>query len=75
LKEVKNMWPWYEYWHPWRWAWPRYWPAVPYAWPWPPIPKEQEIAMLEDQARMLERELDSIRSRLEELKKQEVKNA
>jgi hypothetical protein len=31
--------------------------------------------MLEDQARMLERELDSIRSRLEEVKKQEVKNA
>jgi hypothetical protein len=69
------MWPWYGYWHPWRWAWPRYWPAVPYAWPWAPIPKEQEIAMFEDQARMLESELGSIRSRLEELKKQEVKNA
>ena len=31
--------------------------------------------MLEDQARMLESELGSIRSKLEELKKQEVKNA
>jgi len=31
--------------------------------------KEQETAMLEDQARMLESELGSIRSRLEELKK------
>jgi len=31
--------------------------------------------MLEDQARMLESELASIKSRLEELKKQEVKNA
>jgi len=31
--------------------------------------------MLEDQARVLERELESIRKRLEELKKQEVKNA
>jgi hypothetical protein len=31
--------------------------------------------MLEEQARILERELESIRKRLEELKKQEVKNA
>jgi hypothetical protein len=75
FKGGKNMWPWYGYRHPWRWAWPRYGPAVPYAWPWAPISKEQEIAMLEDQSRMLESELDRIRSRLEELKKQEVKNA
>jgi len=47
----------------------------PYAWGWAPIPKEDEIAMLEEQARILERELESIRKRLEELKKQEVKNA
>ena len=66
-KEVKDMWPWYGYWRPW--GWPGYWGATPYAWPWAPIPKEQEIAMLEDQARMLESELASIRSRLEELKK------
>jgi len=31
--------------------------------------KEQEIAMLEDQARALERDLESIRKRLEELRK------
>jgi len=31
--------------------------------------------MLEEQARILERELENIRTRLEELKKQEVKNA
>lgn len=31
--------------------------------------------MLEEQAQILERELGSIRKRLEELKKQEVKNA
>jgi hypothetical protein len=69
------MWPGYRYWHPWRWAWPRHWLAAPYAWPWAPIPKEQEIAMLEDQEKVLQRELESIKSRLEELKKQEVKNA
>jgi prefoldin subunit 5 len=33
------------------------------------MPKEQEIAMLEDQAQMLERDLGSIRARLEELRK------
>jgi len=65
----KDMWPWYRCWHPWGWAWHGHWPAAAYAWPWAPIPKEQEIAMLEDQARMLESELASIRSRLEELKK------
>ena len=31
--------------------------------------------MLEEQARVLERELEIIRKRLDELKKQEVKNA
>jgi hypothetical protein len=31
--------------------------------------------MLEDQARLLEHEMESIRKRLEELKKQEVRNA
>jgi chaperonin cofactor prefoldin len=31
--------------------------------------------MLEEQARVLEREMEDIRKRLEELKKQEVKNA
>jgi len=60
------MWPWYGYWRPW--GWPGYW-AASYAWPWAPIPKEQEIAMLEEQSRMLEAELAGIKSRLEELKK------
>jgi len=41
----------------------------PYTWPWTPMPKEQESTMLEEQARMLEAELDGIRRRLGELKK------
>ena len=61
------MWPWYGYGRPW--GWPGYRWAAPYVWPWAPIPKEQEIAMLEEQARILENELDSIRKRLEELMK------
>jgi hypothetical protein len=56
-------------------GWHRWWCIPPYIWPWPSIPKEDEIAVLEDHARVLERELDSIRKILEELKKQEVKNA
>jgi hypothetical protein len=63
------MWPWYGYWCPWGWWWPGYWGAIPYGWPWAPMPKKQEIAMLEDEARWLERDLDSIRKRLEELRK------
>jgi len=42
---------------------------TPYTWPWAPLPKDQEIAMLEEQARILEAELDGIKKRLEELKK------
>ncbi|MDI6639601.1 MAG: DUF5320 domain-containing protein [Methanocellales archaeon] len=33
------------------------------------IPKEQEVAMLEEQARFLEQQLDQIKKRLEELRK------
>jgi hypothetical protein len=33
------------------------------------IPKEQEIAILEDQAKMLEQVLEEVQRRLEELKK------
>jgi len=47
----------------------------PRAWAWAPIYKEEGIAMLEEQAKILEYELESIRNRLEQLKKQEVKNA
>jgi len=42
---------------------------APYVSPWAPMPKEQEIAMLEDEARWLETELDSIRKRIEQLQK------
>jgi ubiquinone biosynthesis protein UbiJ len=37
--------------------------------PWAPMPKEQEIAMLEEQARAMQDELDAINKRLEELRK------
>lgn len=57
------------YWNPWAWRWPWYGGALPYWSPWGAMPKEQEIAMLEDQARALERDLESIRKRLEELRK------
>jgi len=62
-----RMWPWYGYWCPW--GRPGYWGSIPYGWPWAPMLKEQEIAMLEDEARWLERDLNSIRKRLEELRK------
>jgi len=37
--------------------------------PWAPVPKEEEIRMLEDQERWLTSELDRVRKRLEELRK------
>jgi len=50
------------------WPWtPWYAPWTPYA-PWGAMPKEQEIAMLEDEARALERDLEAIRRRLTELR-------
>jgi len=73
-------WGWfaYPYWVSWRCRWfpwlPRWWwmriygPIIPY---WvPPMSKEDEIAMLQEEARILEQELDAIRKRLEELGKQ-----
>jgi hypothetical protein len=77
------MMPWYPYWQPWGYGTPYYgypggygmpyygYPGgygAPYGYP-PPMPKEQEIAMLEEQERALESELNSIRGRLEELRK------
>ena len=59
----------YPYWHHWygRFA-PYSFPWVaPYWSPWGAMPKEQEVAMLNDQARMLEEELSQVRKRLEEL--------
>lgn len=65
------MWPSYGYWHPWSWGWPAYWGEISYGWPWVPafMSKDQEIAMLDEQAEALEGMLDSIRKRLEELRK------
>jgi len=39
--------------------------------PYATIPEEQEIAMLKNQAKLLEQALEQIRKRLEELKKEE----
>lgn len=63
------MWPWHGYWYYRGWGWPRYWWRVPHFGPWAPVTKEQEIAFLEEEARILESELEAIRERLEELKK------
>jgi len=66
-------------WFPWlprRWWTGMYGPITPYTttpytapyWGTPTITKEQEIAMLEDQAKIFERELEQIRKRLKEFK-------
>ncbi len=59
-------------WFPWlprRWWTGIYGPIAPY---WPPaLSKEQELAMLEEEARLLEEGLTQIRRRLEELKEGE----
>jgi hypothetical protein len=63
------MWHWHGYCHPWGWGLPGHWCAPPPGWPWvAPISKEQEMAILEEQAKILENELDSIKKRLEEIK-------
>ena len=62
-------------WFPWlpRWWWTGlYGPMSPYGTPYwwnPTMTKEQEVAMLEDQASALERELEEVKRRIEELKK------
>lgn len=61
-------------WFPWlpRWWWTGvYGPTLPWMTPYgvPALPREQEIAMLEDQAKFLEEQLTEIRKRIEELKK------
>jgi len=43
--------------------------AAPYRAPWGPVSKDQEVAMLEDEARALEEELSQVKKRLEEIKK------
>jgi hypothetical protein len=44
-------------------------PSGGYGYPWGAIPKEEEMAMLEEQERCLTSELDGVRKRLEELRK------
>jgi hypothetical protein len=68
------MWPWFGFWHPWRWSGYRMPYGYPYGgygygYPWAAMPKEEEIAMLEEQERCLTGELDAVRKRLEELRK------
>jgi len=68
------MWPWFG-WNPWASRWYGY--GMPYSYPyggygyspWGAMPKEEEIAMLEDQEKWLTSELDGVRKRLEELRK------
>ncbi|RLG92787.1 MAG: hypothetical protein DRO36_00065 [Candidatus Hecatellales archaeon] len=75
---------WAYSWFPWDWWWrcrwfpwlPRWWwtgiygPITPWSFPGAPtLTREDEIAMLEEQAKALERELEDTRRRLEELKK------
>jgi hypothetical protein len=62
------MWPWYG-WNPWY-GMPYGYPYGGYGYGYPgAMPKEQEIAMLEDQERWLTSELDGVRNRLEQLRK------
>ena len=67
-------WWWRCRWFPWL---PRLWwtgiygPITPFT-AMPYLPREQEIAVLEDQKRLIEEELSWISKRLEELKKEEV---
>ena len=63
-----NRFPWLP-----RWWWSgMYGPMSPYGapyWGTPSLTKEQEAEMLEDQAGALERELEEVKKRIQELKK------
>jgi hypothetical protein len=67
------MWPRFGYWHPWarQYRVPYGYPYVGYGcgYPWGVMPKEEEIAMLEEQERWLADELDGVRRKLGELRK------
>jgi len=68
------MWPWFRHWHPWAWHGYRMPYGYPYGgygygYPGGAMPKEEEIAMLEEQEKWLTSELDGVRKRLEELRK------
>jgi hypothetical protein len=62
------MWHCHGYYYPWRLGLSGHWCTPTFSWPWTPPSKEQEVAILEEQARILENELDSIKKRLEEIK-------
>jgi len=68
-----SQWFWWRCrWFPWlpRWWWTGiYGPLTPFTWQ-PTLPKEQEIAFLEDQKKLIEKELSQINKRLEEIKKE-----
>ena len=76
-QEVTDVWPQYRCWQPLGWGWHKHGWSPPYAWQWWPPSREEETAMLEEQAKALERGLQSISKRIEELtkEKEEVKNA
>jgi len=64
------MWmPLYEYWRLWDRGAPVYEGQRPPGWPWLTGSRDEEISLLEDEARYLERDLGSIKRRLEELRK------
>jgi len=46
------------------------WFMTPYGTPFPPFTQDEEVAFLEEQAKILEDQLGQIRERLDELKKQ-----
>jgi hypothetical protein len=50
------MWPWFGFCHPWglpRYRMPYGYPYGGYGYPWGAMPKEEEIAMLEEQEKYL----------------------
>jgi len=64
------MWmPLYEYWRLWDQGSPVYEGQRPPSWARPAQSKDEEILLLEDEAQHLERDLDSIKRRLEELRR------
>ena len=64
-----GMGPWGWYWGiPYRYPPFTYGGMFPYGYPWGPITKEDEIRMLEDQAKVLRDQLEEVNRRLGELK-------
>ena len=67
------MWTWHGCWHPWAWhhgyRMPYGYAYGGYGYPWGAVPREEEVAMLEEQEKWLTSELDGVRKRIEELRK------